>query len=303
MFPRLLLAAFLAALPLRALAQSETSDDEVAASPASDPYAKRIGYEPKEKFLFGTDKYFDTETSLYLNLAQRYNINAGYQMYDSNVSSKTSTISFGLGKDWEQSSFSFLYSNSPKQNDYQMSSVDLIGTIMSGGNRDFRSSLGLDFNVTNHKETVEGQRNSTDTPIRAVTPTLTGSQRYYGWKLSLEWGHTRYDRDLQLLSSKIRPNALRLQGLAGLLQGFPDVTVKYGLSYDFDETPATFWSAVTHIRMIVTNQIQLAVSDEIQLGFDYDVAKYCTAGIEYENLSQSGQPDANYWGGTVTFRL
>jgi hypothetical protein len=301
MFQRLFLAACLAGFPLRALAQDEPSD-QITAAPAADPYAQRIGYEPKEKFLFGTDKYYDTETTLYLNLAQRYNVNAEYQLFDSNTSSKTATMMFGMGKDWEQSSFSFLYTNSPKQNDYQMSSVDLIGSIMSP-NRDFRSTLGLDFNVTNHRQTVEGPRNSTDVPIRAVTPTLTGSQRYYGWKLSLEWGHTRYDRDLQLLSSKIRPNVVRLQGLSGLLQGFPDVTTKYGLSYDFDDMPATFWSAVTHIRMIVTNQVQLAYSDEIQLGFDYDVAKYFTAGVEYENLSQTGQPDANYMGGTLTLRL
>jgi hypothetical protein len=301
MFPRLFLAACLLAAPLRAFAQEEPSDPEETL-PTKGADSQKIGYEPKEKFMLGSDHYIDSETTLFLNLTQHYNLNAGYQVFDSDTSSKTATITIGLGKDWDQGSFGFLLTNSPKQNDYEMNAVDVIGSVL-GGTRDFRSSLGMDLNLTNHRQTFEGQRNSTDTPIRALTPTLMASQRYYGWKGSIEWGHTSYDRNLQLVSSDIRPRAVRLQGLAGLLVGFPDVALKYGLSYDSVDMPLTLWGSETHTRMILTGRTAQARADEIRFGFDYDVAKSFTAGLEYEYLSQTGQSDASYWGGTFTLRL
>jgi hypothetical protein len=291
---KLALAAFLALIPWTAFCQeaaSGSSDEETG-----------IGWEPKEKILAGSQKYFDSETTLNANLPDKFNLNAGYQYFDSDISSATPVYSLGAGKTWEQGFLTFLYAGQPKVDDYSMNSVDLTGALNTLS-KDFKTSLGLDFNITGHDETIETKRTSVALPIREVTPTIIFSQRCYGLKLTGEYGHSTYDRDLTLISERIRPTSVRLEGLSGLLEGFPDIMWKVGLSYDFDALPATLWTDYTYLRMIVTAQTAFAYGNEFELGFDYDLLEWLTAGLEYEYLYQTGQPTANYFGGTVTLHL
>jgi len=118
----------------------------------------------------------------------------------------------------------------------------------------------------------------------------------------VDFGKTSYDHEISRLAAKINPNRTLLQGLAGLLQGFPDMEWKLGVYQDIGEhfTP---WATCDHVRLLVAQQGGHGNSDSYSFGFDAYPFIWLAATVQYNLLNETCQPQSSQWGLTLRLKI
>lgn len=260
----------------------------------------RVVYTPKEKLIVGSRRYFSSDTSIDVDFPGGFNVNAAFAVYRSDVSSRTATFTLGAGKDWSRGSIFGSFSRTPKADGYQATSLVLGGSIHTPS-RDFRTTLGLDLAVTQHTETVPAGRGTRDVEITQNTPTLMVQQRVYGTKILVEYGHSTYNVNIQGIPTRVAPRGLRLAGLGGLLQGFPERTIKFKLSESWE--PFTVWTSYAQSRLFLANQSGRAVADSYLVGVDWDLSESITGGLQYNHFVETNLPKADYFGVSLSVEI
>ncbi len=291
-------------LLLLSLGISARAEDVAGAKPETTEPPRNVGYEPREKIIWGSRGYFSSDSSVYVDkLPNGFNLTPAYSFYSSDVSSRTSTISLDAGIDLDGGSGRASLAITPVSNDYRAYSLGVGGTLRTSS-REYRTTFGLDLDVTQHTQTIHVSKTVTrDANLRETTPTFSFSQRFHATKLTLAYGKSSYDQDVQKLSDKIKPNNIRLAGLGGLLQGFPDTVFKVGLYQDLEGAPVTLWINYIHTTLLVPTQSAEGTSDSQLLGVDWDATKAVTLTFQYNHFTQTGQPAANYLGLAASVRL
>ncbi len=278
---------------------AQTSPIGVAASTAA---AQDGGptIEVKEKAVVGTQHYRSSESSLQINLPYGFSANGEYTFYESDLSSRATTISVGLEKDWDKEYLGFTYSWTPLANNYRSEAATASGGYNSPS-KNFKTTIGATFNATHHTEFVPSVVPDGDpqplvpVDVWQVTGTLNLKQQIRAAKLTLDFGKSSYDHKIASLSGNISPDSTRLQGLEGLLPGFPDLEWKLGLYQNVGKW-VTLWTVYDHIRFLEAEQSGHGNADSYLVGIEVFRSSRITAALQYNYLIETSEPKSTQWG-------
>lgn len=267
----------------------------------------RTAIELKEKFVAGTQHYRSNDAAVRLFFPYGFNINGEDSIYSSVLSSRTATFSVSAGKDWDEGFLDLAYSWSPLANNYRSHAVEISGAYYTPSD-DLRTTIGATFNTTYNTELTYSTAPShrpvvvTNLDVRQMTATFNLEQMIYDTKLTADFGKSSYDHEIARMSAAIRPTSTRLQGLAGLLQGFPDMEWKLGAYHDLSEN-LTAWLTYDHIRLLMAQQGGHGSIDSYMTGIDMSPASWIAVTLQYDYLTETAQFKSSQWGMSVRVKF
>ncbi len=195
-------------------------------------------------------------------------LNADLNVFSNSTSSTTPTVTFGAGWTSGMVAYTGSYAITTLANDYQAGALDL-GVSIRSDSDDFRTLLSVDVNETHHRNYIyiprvnkSAARNQQDLSQRTATGSV--SQEFFGnfdEKAALSSEHVQpgypglYERlepDEDGGPTHVRPGGRESDGAHRRLRGF--LTVKFGLSYDFDAIPLTLRQTYETIHLEDTAQ-------------------------------------------------
>lgn len=285
------------------LAGSGGSQEAGASADNSDGGAPSFDFTAKQTLTSGSQKYRYSGTSLDLETKAGLDLNAGGSVYSSETSSRTSTVDFGLSRQWETILLGGGYSNTGLVNDLKSRSLDITISARTDS-KDFRTTAGVDMLFTQNTLYLSGAKKLTALGIGQKTETFKLKQRVYGFKATAEYSKNSYDKNPDTISAKLSKRPKRFAGalgqLSGMVSGFPDWSTKFGLYQDLPWFPVTVWSSYQNIHMLNTTFGRGVTADSLFAGADLDVLKWLTISPEYNHLRQTGQPVAAYYTLAIT---
>ena len=290
-------------------------DEDVAPRPSNN---KPWGLTFKQKGSFGNQDYRMSDTSLDLEMPYGLDLNADLNVYSNSTSSTTPTVTFGAGWTNGMSAYTGSYAITTLANNYQATMLDL-GVSIRTDSENFRTLLSVDGSETHHRNFIyiphpvthlPATRNQQDLSQRTVTGSV--SQRIFGnldAKISL--AQSTYNRDLLSYTNALNRTKTAGQrafgredgNLTGLIAGFADWSVKFGLSYDFDAIPLTLRGTYQTIHLEDTAQGTNTSADVFAYAADFDVKKWLTLTAEYDHTRQTSQPVTDEYAGQLALRF
>ena len=313
---------FLPAAAVRA--QSAASDQKGATPVADDDTAPRPedgkawGLTFKQKAFFGNQDYRMSDTYLDLAAPHGLDFNADLNDYSDSTSSASPTITFGAGWATGLVSYTGSYAITTLANDYEADALDF-GLSAKTDSQDFRTLFAADVSSTKHRNytyvpppahptrpAIESEQDLTQ-----VSPTGSVSQRLFGsFDAKATLSESTYNRNILAYTNGLNRTKTKGQqafgradgNLTGLIDGFPDWSVKLGLTYYFDAVPLTLRGTYQNIHLEDTAQGTNATADVTTYAADYDVKKWATVSAEYDHTRQTSQTITDNYGLIVELR-
>ncbi|MBI3547567.1 MAG: hypothetical protein HY078_00805 [Elusimicrobia bacterium] len=252
-------------------------------------------FEPSQRVTFGTQKYFATDTELYLGMPFGANASVGFNTWKSETSSTTPTITFAAGVDHDQVSLGGSYSWTTLANNYRSDAVGANASVHTVS-KDFRTTIGGDVTVTHHSQYVRQPAFTRRLDITQRTPTFTMKQQIYDTRVDMALSQSTYNRNVAALGGpRANQFSAKLAGLSGLVEGFPDYSQKFGISQRFHRLPSSVFFNYQSIKLVDTTTTDAATSDSYTVGAEADVLEWLSAHLEYNHLRQTSQPDSNQY--------
>ncbi len=292
-------------------ARAQVGDASAAAAvSAPDSSADDSRVTLRQKTLAGNQGYWLTDTYVDASLPRGFDVNADFNAYQ-DASSTMTTPTVTVGGSWTDGYATLFasYGLTGRANDLEANSTD-VGATLKTPEEDFRTALTLDVNVTHQfifGLGAAGKQFLFDMTER--TPTVTLTQRFFdALDASVALSQSSYNNlgELNLLGLNPRRRYVLSQNaaLAGLVQGFPDWTAKYGLKYAFAAVPATLQASYETLQFANTTFAGTHTSADVEnyVG-DYDVLKWLTLGVEYQHYRQTSQPAYDQYGGSLEVRF
>ncbi|MFI5350675.1 MAG: hypothetical protein ACHQ2Z_14105 [Elusimicrobiota bacterium] len=295
---------------------SPVADDEDVAPRPSDKKAWGLTF--KQKGSFGNQQYRMSDTSLDLEMPYGLDLNADLNVYSNSTSSMTPTVTFGAGWTNGMSAYTASYAITTLANNYEADSLD-VGVSIRTDSEDFRTLLSVDGSETHHRNYIyiphpithaPDTRNQQDLSQRTVTGSV--SQRIFGnFDAKITLAQSVYNRDLLAYTNALNRTKTAGQrafgredsSLTGLIDGFANWSVKFGLSYDVDAIPLTLRGTYQTIHLEDTAQGTGTSADVFTYAADYDLKKWLTLTGEYDHTRQTSQPTTDEYGGQVALRF
>ena len=296
----------------RAGAAPVAEEEDVPRPPNDKPW----GFTFKQKGMLGNQDYRMSDTSLDLEMPYGLDLNADLNAFSNATSSMTPTVTFGAGWTSGMVAYTGTYAITTLANNYQADAVDL-GVSVRTDSEDFRTLLSVDVNETHHRNYIyiphvnkAATRNQQDLSQR--TPTGSLSQRLFGnFDAKITLSQSTYNRDLLVYTNALNRTKTAGQrsfgredsNLTGLIDGFADWSVKFGLTYDFDAIPLTLRGSYQNIHLEDTAQGTNTSADVFTYAADYDVKKWATLTAEYDHTRQTSQPTTDEYGAQLALRF
>jgi hypothetical protein len=284
------------------------ADDETLARPEE---GKVWGFTLKQKGFLGNQDYWMTDT--YLDVAAPYGIdlNAELNDYANSTSSASPTVTFGGGWTSGLATFTGSYAITTLANNYQAAALDF-GVNVKTDSQDFRTLLAVDGSETHHQNYTYIAHPVTHAPatkdiedLSQLTPTASVSQRLWGnLDVKITLSDSSYNRDLLAYTTALNRTKTAGQrafsradsNLTGLIDGFPDYSEKFGLTYEFDAIALTLRGTYQCIHLEDTAQGTNTTADVTTYAADYDVEKWFTMSAEYDHTRQTSQTTNDAYG-------
>ena len=267
------------------------------------------GFTFKQKGAFGNQSYRMSDTSLDLEMPYGLDLNADLNAYSNSTSSTTPTITFGAGWTNGLTAYTGTYAITTLANDYEAAAIDF-GVSVRTDSEEFRTLLAVDVNETHHRNFLRFPKITSEQDLSQRSPTAALSQRLFGnFDTKITLSQSSYNKDLlaytRALNTKKAQRAFGRydSNLTGLIDGFPDWSVKFGLDYDFDAIPLTLRGTYQTIHLEDTAQGTNTTADVFTYAADYDVKKWVTLTAEYDHTRQTSQPITDEYGAQLALRF
>lgn len=285
----------LSAAALLALAGSASAADK-----------KSWSLEPSYKGTFGPDGYFSGDASLYAGLPWGLNLDLGHCFYRSDSSSMTHTYTAGGGWAWERVAVSGSHSLTPLAADYQARAWDA-GVSVDTGSEDFKTSYSARLSVIYHTYFSRIPAFTVRTDLTQRTPSLRLAQQVHGTTGEVEISEHEYNQSLAGIVNRLReidPGGRRTGGLKGLIKGFPEYSVKVGLTQALEAVPLTLRASYQNTKLVDTGKVLPGGRvDAYKGGAELELFELLTLGGEYEHVRQTEQPSADFYGVSLSARF
>jgi len=263
----------------------------------------------RQKNLWGNQSYWNSDTYVAARLPYGFDLNAEFNDYkDESSTQATPTTTFGAGWTHGLTTLFASYGISSLANNSEGNATD-VGVTMKSDDREFRTILTADVNVTHDDQYLRFPNRTVDQGITERTPTMSLTQRFFGaLDANVTLSQSHYNVDILALTELLnRPRYQKLLGandssLAGLVDGFPDWTAKYQLKYYFDELPLTLKAYYETIHLVNTANGTNQTSDVEDYVAEYDVRRWLTVGLEYQHYRQTSQPTIDEYGASAAVR-
>lgn len=274
---------------------------------AEDAPERSWGVNLEQKFTGGAGGYRMSDTYVGADLPFGIGLNAGLNVYESDSSTATPTITAGASWTRDHLTLDGSWSITTLANDYSADAYRA-GATVRAGEADWRTTLSAALDVTHHHYHLRNAVRSVRSDNTQRSGTATLRQRLFG-RLQAEVSATQYgyvENILNYTRALNRPRVSRAlgryaPGLAGLLQGFPDHSHRVGLSYDFAAVPVTVSGAYEGVKMMDTAFGVNGTADDKTADVSWNVTDRWTVGAEYGHLRQTGTDAVARYGGRVGY--
>jgi hypothetical protein len=315
----IILALVLITAAAAARAQAPAAHPEVSADEE-----KSVTVTPKDKFILGNQHYRSNDASVSIDLPYDLGVNADYTFYQSDASSFTQIFTIGGSGSWGLADFSGSYTWNPLQNDSENHSFDA-QTSVHTDSKDFRTTLGVEGSITDNFQYLRFPNTTTKVEITQKMGAVSLKQQLFAdTRLSFDANDYWYNHDIQeyslglaqveFLLNRRRPRVFNgisgtLNGVSGLVSGFPDWSLKFGVTQNIDAlpVPVTLWANYQNTHYISAyafapptlprNSLATGVtSDSSTYGIDADAAKGLTVTAQYQHVRQTSQTIQDLYG-------
>ncbi len=277
------------------------ADDDAAPRPED---GGNWGATLKQKAFWGNQSYRMSDTYLDVAAPGGLDFSADFNDYSNATSSASPTITFGAGWTAGQVAYTGTYAITTLANDYEATALD-VGISVKTDSQDFRTLFAADVNSTKHRNFLYFPKFSDEQDLTQVSPTGSISQRLYGnLDAKATVSESTYNRNILAYTTGLSRNKTKGQrafsseagSLTGLIDGFPDWSLKFGLTYDVDPVPLTLRATYQYIRLEDTAQGTNTTADVSTYAADYDVRKWATISFEYDHTRQTSQVTTDNYG-------
>lgn len=326
--PKFLFAAALLSCLLGRASHAQDAAPEPAAPAADDG----VHLTPKDKIVFGNGGYRSDDASLSLDLPKGFGLSADWSFYKSNSSSFTQTFGAGAsagGTLWDASS---LYSWSPLQNDTESHSFELDASVHTPS-KAWRTTAGVDASIADNFQYLRIPNKATTTEEItqrkfgvSLKQKLDGDTRlsaavdFYDYNQPVE-AYTLRLAQREAVLSRTHPkvfNAISgsVNGLSGLVSGFPNWSLDLGLRRDVDALPVPVTARADYENtryfasysyspptLPIHSLADGVTSDSETYALDADLTDALTATLQYNHVRQTGQTAQDLYGLSASYEF
>ncbi len=281
----------------------ETESNVHAEKPASEE--RSFSFEAQQKVIVGSHHYQNTDTFVDLGLPKGFGINADFNAFRNDTSSWTPTITFGVGRTWNNLALAGTYAVSPLTDDTRSTAFDASASVKTDS-ENFATTVGGDILVTHNSQYLRFPKVTAEVDITQRTPTIIIKQQIYKTRLDAAFSQYTYNKNIPLIAAALNGKKLNrfsnfTGGLSGLIQGFPDHSEKFGARQELG--PATLWASYGSIHFLDTALQLHATSDTEQYGVDFDLPKDFSTTLQYQHVRQTGQQGSDQYGLAISWSL
>jgi hypothetical protein len=337
----MLIGALFAAAPVRAQGPAQPASSkaaETADSAGADSDKDEQSLEVKEKYIFGNQNYRSSDASVSVSMPQGLDLNAEYEYFQSNISSFTQTFTLGATWNWDAASFGASYAVTPVNNNFKSHALDVKGSMHTDSD-EFKTTLGADVNVVTNFQGINLSDQVAELEISQRIPTISLKQQLHDTRASVDISGYLYDKDILATTNALAADEAKdwlnakapnmysrlsnaLSGASGLLQGFPNWSIKYGLFQDISSLPipVTVWGNYQYTSFLdtvefappasgkhadagTTYEVTGVTADSDTLGVDVKVLKNLTCTLQYNHVRQTGQITLDLYGASLSLEF
>jgi hypothetical protein len=287
----------LGAAAARAQTQSSSAED-------------RAAVDASEAVTAGTHFYFDTDARLTLALPYRLRADAEFNEYHSSGVTSTPIGAVGAGVDFDNGSFKASYALQGRANEFESNTIDARLDIHAGPEEYLtRFSVGVDVkHDTEHLVPFHAVFNVTQ-----LIPSMALTQKVGPWRFSIGLTQYNYNEDPAVATGFLKPLGIdpidpriswaQIEGLNGLVAGFPEWSAKYGAFYDFKDLPLTLWASYLNVHMTDTVFGTNQTVDALAGGADYRLCRSLSAAAKYAHFRETSQASSSLFGLSLAGRF